>query len=69
LLSVDKLILEVKQHYPDEPVSAMTYLMETYDLEAIAATQLVSSIWNALHMKHPHNLPKFAVHPFSIFKN
>ena len=69
MLEVDKLIIEVEQHYPDEPVNAMTYLMEKYDLEAIAATHLVGSIWNALHIKYPLNLPNFAINPYGIFKN
>jgi hypothetical protein len=69
LLHVDKLIPEVIQHYPDEPVNAMTYLMEKYDLEPMAATHLVSSIWSTLHMQYPLNLQTFLVNPFSIFKN
>ena len=56
MLKVDKLIPEVLQHYPDEPVNAMRYLMDKYELQDMAATHLVSVIWNTLHMKYPLNL-------------
>ena len=65
----DKLIPEVIQHYPDEPVAAMRYLMEKYELGDMAATHLVSVIWSALHMKYPLNLPSFLVNPYGIYKN
>jgi hypothetical protein len=64
LLQVDKLIPEVIQHYPDEPVNAMTYLMEKYELDAMAATYLISSIWGTLHMKYPLNLPNYLINPY-----
>lgn len=69
MLQVDKLIPEVMQHYPDEPVNAMTYLMNKYDLEPMTATHLVSSIWGTLHMKYPLNLPNFLVNPHAIYTN
>jgi len=65
----DKIIPEVIQHYPDEPVAAMRYIMEKYDLGDMAATHLVSVIWGTLHMRYPLNLPNFAVNPYAIFKN
>ena len=65
----DKLIPEVIQHYPDEPVAAMRYIMEKYDIGDMAATHLVSVIWSTLHMKYPLNLPNYAVNPYAIFKN
>ena len=69
LLQVDKLIPEVMQHYPDEPVNAMKYLIEQYALEALTATHLVSVIWSHLDMKYPMNLPNFVVNPYGIYKN
>ena len=69
LLQVDKLIPEVRQHYPDEPVNAMKYLMEKYNVEHEIATHLVSMIWSALHMQHPLNLPYFLINPYGIHKN
>ena len=65
----DKLIPEVIQHYPDEPVAAMRYIMEKYELGDMAATHLVSVIWSTLHMKYPLNLPSFLVNPYGIYKN
>ncbi len=69
MLKVDKLIPEILQHYPDEPVNAMKYLMDKYELQDMAATHLVSVIWNTLHMKYPLNLPNFLVNPYVIYKN
>ena len=69
MLKVEKLIPEVLQHYPDEPVNAMRYLMDKYELQDMAATHLVSVIWNTLHMKYPLNLPNFLVNPYAIYKN
>lgn len=64
-----ELMVEVIQHYPNEPVAAMRYLMDKYELGDMAATHLVSVIWNTLHMKYPSNLPTFVVNPYAIFKN
>ena len=65
----DKLIPEVLQHYPDEPVQAMHYLVATYELDPMSATYLISSIWNILHLKYPLNLPTFVINPYGIHKN
>ena len=69
MLQVEKLVTEVEQHYPDEPVNAMRYLMETYELNDMSATHLVIKIWNHLHMKYTLNLPTFLINPYAIFKN
>jgi len=69
LLQVDKLIPEVMQHYPDEPVNAMKYLIETYEIETLTATHLVGVIWSHLDMKYPMNLPNFLANPYGIHKN
>ena len=69
LLQVDKLIPEVIQHYPDEPVNAMKYLMEQYEIETLTATHLVGVIWGQLDMKYPMNLPNFVVNPYGICIN
>ena len=67
--NVAELLQEVNQHYPDEPVNAMKYLMEQYDIETLAATHLVGVIWGQLDMKYPTNLPTFLVNPYGIHKN
>lgn len=69
MLQVDKLMTEVRQHYPDEPVNAMKYLMEQYNLDAMPATHLVSIIWSHLDMIYPVNLPNFVINPYGIHKN
>jgi hypothetical protein len=69
LLRVDKLIPEVMQHYPNEPVDAMKYLMTEYEIDTIAASHLVSVIWSYLDMQYPMNLPNFLVNPYGIHKN
>ena len=69
MLQVDKLIPEVMQHYPDEPVNAMKYLMEQYEIETLTATHLVSVIWGHLDMEYPINLPTFLANPYGICIN
>jgi len=69
VLQVDKLIPEVMQHYPDEPVNAMKYLIEQYDIETLTATHLVSVIWSHLDRKYPINLPTFLANPYGIYIN
>ena len=53
MLRVDKLIPEVMQHYPNEPVNAMKYLIEQYDIDTLTASHLVSVIWSHLDMQNP----------------
>jgi hypothetical protein len=65
----DKLIPELLQHYPDEPVQAMEYLIDTYQINAMTATHLISIVWNTLHLKYPLNLPTFVINPYGIHKN
>ena len=69
MLQVDKLIPEVMQHYPVEPVNAMKYLIEQYDIETLTATHLVSVIWSHLDRKYPINLPTFLANPYGIYIN
>ena len=69
LLQVDKLIPEVMQHYPDEPVNAMKYLIKEYEIDTIAASHLVGVIWSHLDMKYPMHLPNFLVNPYGIHIN
>ena len=65
----DKLIPEILQHYPDEPVQAMDYLIHRYEIDSTTATHLISVIWNTLHLKYPLNLPNFLINPYGIHKN
>ena len=65
----DKLIPEVMQHYPNEPVNAMNYLIEEYQIDVMEASHLVSVIWSHLDMSYPTNLPTFLVNPYGIHKN
>ena len=69
MLQVDKLIPEVMQHYPNEPVNAMNYLIGEYDIDTMAASHLVSVIWSHLDLKYPMHLPNFLVNPYGIHKN
>ena len=69
MLQVDKLIPEVMQHYPNEPVDAMKYLIEKYEIDTLTASHLVNVVWGYLDMKYPMNLPNFLVNPYGIHKN
>ena len=69
MLPVDKLMAEITQHYPDEPIAAMRFIMDKYKVEDTIATHVVSVIWNQLHIKYPMNLPNFLLNPYAIYRN
>ena len=69
LPNIDILMDEVSQHYPDEPIDAMRYLVNTYIIDSMLATHLISVIWSTLHQRYPMNLPNFLVNPYAIHKN
>ena len=69
MLEVEKLIPELTDYYPHDPVNAMKYLIGQYELGTLSATHLVSVIWSHLDMQHPINLPNFVVNPYGIHKN
>jgi len=67
--NVDELTYELQDYYPKKMATAISYMEIQYELDTLSAIQIVSVVWNTLHLQSPFNLPHFLVNPQALFMN
>ena len=67
--NVEELTYELKEYYPKKMATAISYMEIQYELDTLSAIQIVSVVWNTLHLQIPFNLPNFLVNPQALFMN
>ena len=55
--NVDELTYELQDYYPKKMATAISYMEIQYELDTLSAIQIVSVVWNTLHLQSPFNLP------------